>query len=422
MLDSLDRIVRPAGALLFSEGDAGSVAYMITRGRIEIFLARNCDRIVLATRGPGEIVGEMAIIDGGPRSASALVVADCELVPITTEQLQYRIAQTDPILRMCLSVAITRCREMVGIIENDGSPAPSSPTGHLPYEYSGALSKLSFESELRRAIANDELELFFQPIVRLPARRLAGFEALARWRHPTRGLLLPAVFIPCAEASGIIVDITEWCLAEVGRIFPQIMTAALSNLEEVDALFMSINISGHDLERDSFAGSVAAMLASSGIAPESIKLEITESVLMKSPEKSVAALEACRRLGVSVAIDDFGTGYSSLSCLSTLPVTTIKIDRSFVSTMNARTCSRKIIGMILGLADTLAVPVIVEGVESQHDERLLADMGCDFAQGYLYGKPAPLADTLSLTRCWRMQSGVKPARPRFRVISNPIAK
>jgi diguanylate cyclase len=421
MLDSLDRIVRPAGAMLFAEGDSGSIAYMITRGRIEIFLARNGDRIVLATRGPGEIVGEMAIIDGGARSASALVVADCELVPITAEQLRYRISQADPILRMCLNVAITRCREMVEIIENDDLPPPSS-AGHPPYEFSGALSKLSFESELRRAVANDELELFFQPIVRLPTRRLAGFEALARWRHPTRGLLLPDMFIPCAEASGIIVDITEWGLAEIGRIFPRIMSAAVSNPEGVDPLFMSINVSAHDLERESFASSVAAMLGSSGVAPESIKLEITESVLMRSPERSIASLEACRRLGVSVALDDFGTGYSSLSCLGALPVTTIKIDKGFVRTMNDRTCSRKIIGMILGLADTLAVPVIVEGVESQRDERLLADMGCDFAQGFLYGRPGPLTDTLSSTRTWTAQRDGKPARPRFRVISNPIAK
>jgi diguanylate cyclase len=143
------------------------------------------------------------------------------------------------------------------------------------------------------------------------------------------------------------------------------------------------------------------MLRASGIAPDSIKLEVTESALMTNPERAIAALDGCRRLGVSVAIDDFGTGYSSLSYLSTLPITTIKIDRSFISTMVSQQSSRKITDMVLGLADKLAVPVIAEGVESQREERMLVLMGCDLAQGYLYGRPAPLSETLKITSQWR---------------------
>jgi diguanylate cyclase len=398
---NLDQTKHCAGTLLFVEGDVGSVAYIIASGSVEIFLTRDDERILLATRGPGEIIGEMALIDQGPRSASALVTVDCELVPITAEQLQHRISKTDPILRMCLSVAIARCREMAQIIENGGSRPRPPETAPPARGFAAAIGTLALESELRRAIQEGQLELFYQPIVRLPTRRLAGFEALARWHHPTRGLIPAAAFVPIAEASGLIADLTSWCLSQVAQALPAITVAAVVNRHEVDRLFMSVNVSGQDLERPSFLGSLAEMLRTSGIAPDSIKLEVTESALMTNPERAIAALDGCRRLGVSVAIDDFGTGYSSLSYLSTLPITTIKIDRSFISTMVSQQSSRKITDMVLGLADKLAVPVIAEGVESQREERMLVLMGCDLAQGYLYGRPAPLSETLKITSQWR---------------------
>jgi EAL domain-containing protein (putative c-di-GMP-specific phosphodiesterase class I) len=400
---SLDRIAVPAGTLLFAEGDTGSSAYLIDRGRIEIFLVREGREVILAIRGPGEIVGEMAIIDRRPRSASARIAADCELVVITREQIAHRIAQTDPILRMCLGVVIARYRETVAMVdqgERRQSPRDAPPLS--PDDFQSAFGALSLESELRRALRNDEFELFFQPIVRLPSRRLAGFEALLRWRHPTRGLIPPGAFIPIAEASGLIVDITDWCLTRVGRTFPEIARAALRNVGAVDPLFMSVNISGHDLARASFVGSLATMLDRTGIAPGGIKLEVTESVLMKDPVGAVAALEACRSLGLTIALDDFGTGYSSLSYLSTLPIATLKIDRSFVASMNQAPASRKIIHMILRLAEELAIPVIAEGIEEPHQEQALAELGCAFGQGYLFGRPATLDDTLALTRRWRI--------------------
>jgi diguanylate cyclase len=398
---SLDRIAIPAGSMLFAEHDVGSCAYLILSGHIEIFLIREGLEVVLATRGPGEIVGEMAIIDSHPRSASARIVADCELVLITADQIGHRLAETDPILRMCLGVVIARYREMVAMIDSgDRRQEPrkaAEPTKDLEF----AIGTLSVESELRRALKRDELELFFQPIVRLSTQRLAGFEALLRWRHPTRGLIAAGEFIPIAEASGLIVDITAWCLDQVGRTFPVIMAAALQNVGAVEPLLMSVNISAHDLARESFVASVAKMLEISGIASRSIKLEVTESVLLKDPAKAVAALEACRQLGLTVAIDDFGTGYSSLSYLTSLPIATIKIDRSFVHSMTQAAASRKVIQMILRLAEELDIPVIAEGVEIEGEEDVLAGLGCAFGQGYWFGRPAALEQTIELTRRWR---------------------
>jgi EAL domain-containing protein (putative c-di-GMP-specific phosphodiesterase class I) len=398
---ALQRIELPEGSLLFAEGDAGSCAYLIHSGRIEIYLERDGREVILAVRGPGEIVGEMAIIDNRLRSASARVASDCELAPITAEQIAHRMAQTDPILRMCLGVVIARYREMVAMIDSgDRRPAGRGASASRN-DFQAALGTLSFESELRRALQKGELELFFQPIVRLPTRRLVGFEALSRWRHPTRGLIAPAEFIPVAEASGLILDITAWCLAEVAGAFPAILQAGLRNVGAVEPLFMSVNVSGHDLMEDAFVGSVAAMLRTSGIAPGSLNLEITESVLMKDPAKAIAALEACRRLGLKIAIDDFGTGYSSLSYLSALPITTIKIDRSFVHSMTQSAASRKIINMILRLAEELDIPVVAEGIETADEAQALADLGCAFGQGYLFGRPLALDQTLALTRLWK---------------------
>ncbi|MGD0723476.1 MAG: EAL domain-containing protein [Roseiarcus sp.] len=397
----LHRITLPAGALLFAEGDSGSSAFLIDGGEIEIFLVREGREVMLARRGPGEIVGEMAILDSLPRSASARAAADCQLVLITADQIAHRIARTDPILRMCLGVVIAKYRETVALFDGADRQRISAPDPPRPLEgFQAALGTLSLENELRRALERGEFELFFQPIVRLPARRLAGFEALLRWRHPTRGLVPPGDFIPVAEASGIIAAVTDWCLGEVGRVFPAIMTAALGNLGAVDPLFLSVNVCGHDLARESFAESVAAALGAAGVDPCSIKLEVTESVLMSDPQKAVAALNACRAYGIGVALDDFGTGYSSLSYLGALPITTLKIDRSFVTSMTAAPTSRRIINLILRLAEELEIPVVAEGVEDDGQARMLADLGCAFGQGYLFGKPETLARTIALTGGW----------------------
>jgi EAL domain-containing protein (putative c-di-GMP-specific phosphodiesterase class I) len=398
---SLGRIALPAGTLLFAEDEAGSCAFLVASGRIEIFLRRDDREVLLANRGPGEIVGEMAILDSRPRSASARVVADCELVIITANQINHRVASTDPVLRMCLGVVIARYREMIGMIDSRDRRQVPRDGAATANDFDAALGTLSLEGELRRALLRGELELFFQPIVRLPTPRLAGFEALLRWRHPTRGLIPPGDFIPVAEASGLIVDITAWVLKEVGRTFPAILAAALRNVGLVERLFVSFNVSGYDLSNDEFVQSVATMLETTGIGPGNLTIEVTESVLMKDPAKAVAALEACRRLGLTIAIDDFGTGFSSLSYLGTLPISTIKIDRSFVHSMIEAPASRKIIQMILRLAEELRIPVVAEGIENAREARLLADLGCAFAQGYLFGKPLPLAPTIELTRHWR---------------------
>ncbi len=307
---------------------------------------------------------------------------------------------------MCLGVVLERYRETVAMLERiKGSgalppPAPASVSGSSR-GFASALDTLVLEQEIRAGLENDAFELFYQPIVRLDSRRLAGFEALMRWRHPRRGLVPPADFIPVAESSGLIVDLTARAFEIVGRAFPEIMLAGLDDASLIEGpLFMSVNVSGHDLAGASFPQMIADFVARTGIAAESLKIEVTESTLMKDPERAAAALLECRNAGFGVAIDDFGTGYSSLSYLSTLPVTTLKIDRAFVRTLMTDTTSRRIVQTILRLADELGIPVVAEGIEHAGEADALTGMGCAFGQGYLFGKAVTLDAAVAMTRTW----------------------
>ena len=241
---------------------------------------------------------------------------------------------------------------------------------------------------------------------------LHGFEALTRWNHPRRGIVLPNDFIAAAEQSGLIVGITEWCLHEVTRIFPAIAAAALHNRAHVrnrlaldSDLFICVNVSGHDLVKPAFAETVRSILADAGVPPRNVKLEVTESMLMKDPQGARTILEACRQRGMGIAVDDFGTGYSSLSYLSTLPITTIKIDRGFVRDIATDPTSRKIVSTIRHLARELEIAVVAEGIETKAQADILTAMGCEFGQGYLYARPLPLPAALDLVRAWPLATG-----------------
>ena len=405
MNDPNATITLPAGAPIFEEGEPGAFAYLLLAGRAGVFLRRDGVEVPLAERGPGDIVGETAIFDTGPRLTSARAIEDCILVPVSEEQIRHRLQQTDPILRLCLGVVMNRYRSTIALIKPDDPAAArlgiTQPSPVLSADFQAAIAVVVMEGALRRALDRREFELFLQPIVRLGTERLAGFEALIRWRHPKKGLVPPLAFIPVAEASGLIVEITEWVVSEVGRIIPEILMAALKNPGAFDGpLFLSINVTGQDLARASFPEMVGAMLRTTGIAPETLKLEITETTVMRDPEGATKALRQCREAGMGIAIDDFGTGYSSLSYLSKLPITTLKVDRAFVRAMLTTPCNRKIIQTILRLADEIGIPVVAEGIEEAAEAAALAEMGCAFGQGYHYGHPVPLADTLALIQAW----------------------
>ncbi|MCJ2123146.1 EAL domain-containing protein [Methylobacterium sp. J-077] len=396
---SLHRVHLCAGVTLFREGDSGDAAYLIEEGRLEIFATRSDGDLVLACRGPGEVVGEMAILDGGKRSATVRALADSVLIVITREQLARRISGTDPILRMCLSVVLERYRATVARLEGASgrSACPPPPDTHNPSPYfREAIEMLRLEQEIQSGIDRAEFFMVFQPIVSLDTGYTVGFEALMRWQHPERGLLPPSEFIPVAESSGLISRLTLAALRMVAELIPQLPVVNRPDGTGREKLFLNLNIAAQDLFEGGFLELLEKFVREGRFEASSLRFEVTESGLIKDPDRSIATLCKLREYGFGVAIDDFGTGYSSLNYLSTLPATAIKIDRGFVRSMLDDPKSFKIIQMIVRLADELGLPVVAEGIERPEQAQALDRMGCVYGQGYLYGKPMQFEDAVDL--------------------------
>jgi diguanylate cyclase (GGDEF)-like protein len=246
--------------------------------------------------------------------------------------------------------------------------------------------RLALEMGLRQALERQEFVLHFQPIVQLGSSRPVGAEALVRWNHPERGLVPPAEFIPVAEDIGLIVPLGEWVLREACA------QASRWSAAGGGPLFVSVNLSARQFHEGSLVSVVADALARSGLPPSRLELEITESVLMQQTEASTRMLRELEALGVRLAIDDFGTGYSSLGYLKRFPVSTLKIDRSFLRDVSRDDDDRAIVTAIMAMARSLGLTVTAEGVERSDQIAFLRELGCDQAQGYLYGRPGPVGD------------------------------
>ncbi len=243
--------------------------------------------------------------------------------------------------------------------------------------------RVRLEGDLRRALAVGELSLAYQPLFNLVNGRLQGFEALARWRHPERGLISPALFIPVAEESGLMVPISDFMLDQSCR--------QLRRWQNKDAAFadlrMQINVSGNDLAHGAFVDRVQRAIAEAQIRPEHVTLELTENILMERLEGAVETLGRMRDLGIGISVDDFGTGYSSLSCLTTLPIDSLKIDRSFVQNLRAKSKESEIVRAIVSLGHSLGKSVIAEGIETPAQLAQLRTLGCEMGQGYHLSHP-----------------------------------
>ena len=241
--------------------------------------------------------------------------------------------------------------------------------------------RLNIERKLRHALTRNELTLCFQPQFGAGSRQPTGVEALVRWLHPTDGMIAPDRFIPVAEETGIIVEIGEWVLLNACRELQRWIAAGIKPIR------VAVNVSARQLRRRDFCETVAGALAESGLPPELLELEITESSVMENPEEAILILERLGRMGISLAVDDFGTGYSSLSYLKRFPIDHLKIDRSFVADIEHDLNDRAIAFGTIALAHSLGLNVIAEGVETEDQLELLRANGCDEVQGYLLSKP-----------------------------------
>jgi diguanylate cyclase (GGDEF)-like protein/PAS domain S-box-containing protein len=246
-----------------------------------------------------------------------------------------------------------------------------------------ALNLLQLETDLRRAVERKEFFLHYQPIVSLENGMVHSFEALVRWQHPERGFISPIDFVSVAEETGLIIPIGEWVLEEACRQVKRWQ----EQFPTYPPLQISVNISGKQLMKSALIEQVSRVLKETGVEPRSLKLEITESIMMENIETAISVLNQLRALGVELSIDDFGTGYSSLSYLHRFPVSTLKIDRSFVSRMDGNNENAEIVRTIIMLARNLDMNVVAEGVETEEQVAQLRALKCEYAQGFLFSKP-----------------------------------
>ena len=253
----------------------------------------------------------------------------------------------------------------------------------------GARSRLSMENALFHAIERDELLLHYQPLISSRTGRLAGVEALIRWKHPERGLVAPGEFIPIAEETGLIGPIGEWVLRTACKQMKAWYGKGLPRIA------ISVNVSSRQFRQDSFANIVKGVLEETGFDPKLLELELTESLLMDDVERSKVIIAELKGLGVSIALDDFGTGYSSLSYLKGFHLDTLKIDRTFTSELITSDTNASIVRATIGLAKGLHLRTVAEGLETRAQAAFLAKHGCDVLQGFLFARPMDPAAFLS---------------------------
>ena len=393
MSEGVFRRVYPAGAQIFHEGDFGDFAFIIERGEIEISVGSGDMKEGIAVLGPGELFGELAALDGFARSANAVALSECELILISQEQIRHRVNSGDEIVALLLRSVLRSYRgdrrNITGWARSGEVPPGFNATG--PDRHLRAVAKLRLENELSAALARDEFELYFQPLVYLQDEALAGFEALIRWNSPLRGPVGPDQFIKLAEEAGLIVAIGRWVIGAAVRDFAAFQKAFGAGRE----LFVAINVTKHFLHDAQFLDDLAEVAAAQALRPWQIKIELTESVLIDDHEAAITWIKRCKQLGFRVSIDDFGTGYSSLGYLHRLPVDELKIDKSFVEAMMSDPKSMAVVRAIVGLADGLDLKVVAEGIETKEQAEALKQLGCAFGQGYRFARPLKADQVMS---------------------------
>ncbi|MDP7319364.1 MAG: EAL domain-containing protein [Bacteriovoracaceae bacterium] len=387
------------GEIIFKEGDVGDCAYLIDSGRIEIQVTNLEEGTTpVAILGVGDILGEMAIIDGSNRSATAVALENCELVEVSKEQLNERVEDADPVVRFLLSILLSRLRET---LKDTNDPTRTN----LPVEATstnivnlsdyktnaGVVEKIKLEKSLKHALDANEFRVHYQPIADVKSGSIAGFEALMRWNNPERGVVRPDIFMGIAEETSLIVPIGHWIIQRSLRDFAKLKQNLKANNKYHKKMFISINIAAKQFNDPHLFEILNKTAKYYSLAPYEIKLEITERVLLAG-NFVFDWIEKARNMGYSVALDDFGTGYSSLSYLANLDVNNLKIDKSFVEKMLKNTKSKNIVKSLVRMAKDLKLSVIAEGVENQKEWEMLKSFGCTYIQGYFYSKPMPMAD------------------------------
>ena len=389
-----------AGHVIMRQGDTGENAYIIEDGKVEITVENpNGQKRVVGTRGAGSMIGEMSLIDNAPRTATVTVIEDCTVLEITKEDFSRRLESADSVLRMTVQVILTRYRDMLNRadLKKQNKVESSAENVERCYlEQTDAVENLRIASEFMSALENDEISLYYQPIIDLKNGDIYGFEALMRWIHPEKGFISPAVFIPVIENNGQIVQASNWAFKEACNALKRIQSATQYHRD----LNMSVNFSSEDFSSPNFIENINNSIKETGVKAEQLHLEITERLLVAQPDTAKETLAMCRKAGMGISIDDFGTDYSSLNYLHTYPINTLKVDQSFVRDIQEQKNSKELVRSIITLGKNLDMLIIAEGVEHLEEAQILKDMGCHYAQGYYFARPVPEDEVIKTILEW----------------------
>lgn len=378
------------GSVIFNKGDEGDVAYIIDKGAVEIYIEEDSSFTPICILGPGEIFGEMAVIDTLPRSASARAAEDCNLTIVSKEQLSERVGEADPIVRLLLNMLMDRLRRDIDKArKKSGDVSHQGHSSSVPISMEGrkVIKKIKFERELYEALTKNEFEVYFQPVIHMQKGLPSGVEALIRWNSPSRGLVRPDVFMGVAEETSLIVPIGQWVLKQAFKEFSQMLESAGDKFTPQP--FLSVNVSVRQFNDAQFFKILEDSLEQYKLDPKQIKLEITERLLLEGPA-AYAWVERCKKLGVSVAIDDFGTGYTSLRSLDTINVDYLKIDKSFIDKVYENENTAVIVKALVDMCQGLGLKTVAEGIETQDQFEKIKGFNIDLAQGYYFSKPLPI--------------------------------
>lgn len=419
---------------IFREGDAGDCAYIVDSGMVEVSTIKGGRKLVIATLAKGEILGEMAIIDKLPRSASARAILPTKVTVIPHDYLSQKIDKSDPTVRLFLRHVMARYRDLTDrlcevfeglspdrqAVQADEFASTTMELKSVMSQYEdmqkridSAVTKpastvgtslfgeatlmdtkilVTEDIRLKSALVKKEFILHYQPIVELASNRIVGCESLVRWKHPSGKLFPPSGFIAQTEDSGLIIDLGYWIAEEACRFQNRLLH------EFQQDLFFAINLSGKQFEDESLIPNLADIMDRTGARREQIKFEITESLLMDNPELASKWLHQLKATGAKLAIDDFGTGYSSFSYLHSFPFDTLKIDRVFVSAMLRSTKSNQIVKSLVNLSHNLGMDVVAEGIESEREAELMRHYNTKYAQGYYFSRPVTESEFIKLLR------------------------
>ncbi|WP_147653387.1 EAL domain-containing protein [Vulcaniibacterium gelatinicum] len=376
------------GEILYRQGDPADCAWLIERGAIELTSQQGRRTVHHGVFGPGELIGELGMLEGAPRSVTATARGDTVLLAIDRDQFHERLENSDPIVRTLVGSLRRRARHLLAHLPEDAPP----PAEDLPAEHPGervGLDKIRLEALLREALHHGTLEVRYQPIYDLRTARVSKYEALVRWQLPERGVVSPAEFIKLAEETSLIVPVGEYVLDRVLEVLRGLRAAGEDALPSI-----AVNLSARQLVEPGMARHIVQRVDRAGLPPGVLKLEVTESRMLDYAQ--VAAVMAhCRAHGIPFALDDFGTGYSNLTHLHKLEFEYVKVDQAFARHMFDSERAMAIVRAIVAMAHGLRAEVIMEGVETREQLAQLRALGVRFAQGYLVGQAQPAEAVLS---------------------------